>query len=77
MHLETKGARITWRNKDIYKERGVGYDKFAPTTANAYKDGQQLIVDINPIEKIGQYGKNVTDKIVDITYKVFVAKNVQ
>ena len=48
-----------------------------PTTANAYKDGQQLVVDINPIEQIAQYGKNVTNKIVDITYKVFVARNVE
>jgi hypothetical protein len=77
MHLETKGARISWRNRDVYKEAGVGYDKFVPTTANAYKDGQQLVVDINPLEQIAQYAKNVTNKIVDITYKVFVARNVQ
>ena len=55
----------------------MGYDKFAPTTANAYKDGDQLVVDINPIEQIGTYGKNVTNKILDITYKVFIAKDVQ
>lgn len=37
IHIWTPGTRFRWRNKDIYKESGLGYEKYAASSAFAFK----------------------------------------
>jgi hypothetical protein len=50
-----EGTRIRWRNQDVYTEKEVGYQKFAPRTIFTYSEKDNLVVDVRPLEQLSEY----------------------